>query len=86
MKYKTHITFIIIKSLLKTAISFKKKKDKYLLFCCVICQDVKELIKHFEPGEVAEERQRNTRNVSMQVKSLTEGLTQTKTFQVFSTF
>lgn len=45
-------------------------KDKYLSFSRVIGQDVKELIKYFEPREIA--REEDTWNINMQVKNFNQ--------------
>lgn len=74
MKHKACITLII--KMLKLLAKTNKIQGKYLAFCRVIRQDVKQLIKYFKPGEIAGERRAETRTISMQVKNFNRELRQ----------
>lgn len=60
IKYKACNIFIIMKV---KVYSLKRIKGKYLSFGRIICQDIKQLIKYFEPGKIAGGRSGNTRLV-----------------------
>lgn len=60
-------------------------KDKYLSFSRVIGQDVKELIKYFEPREIAREEEKTHEILICRSKTLTRSKFKTGTFQFFST-